>query len=224
MKLSIGLIAILLGIGLAFAVTPVGNWTVISTSAYTSTTNASVLTQGGNVTNLELSSNVSTIKWAGYWGNVSSALVLSPGAGQGNLYSWVWNASSGGEVCAVAAATGFSWASIAATTTSAVDTMWGFNASDPDSAANTLMDSSCAMTIGGVPITTVGNFTGLDTSFETCAVDDGATAAKSDYAFCVNITDNGTLFNNQTGNYELIVPTPNSMVTTETDYFWFDLR
>jgi len=40
----------------------------------------------------------------------------------------------------------------------------------------------------------------------------------------VNITTNGTLFNNQTGNYQLIMPTNNTAGTTSTDYFWLDLK
>ncbi len=223
MKLSIGLIAILLGIGLAFAITPAGNWTVLSTSYYTSTTNASVLTQGGNVTNLALSSNTTTTKWAGYWGNVTGGLLLAPSTGTYTFYTWAWNASKGGEVCSVAAATGFNWVNVAATTVGAVDTMWGFTTTDPDSATNTLGQSNCAMTIGGVTVSTVGNYSGLGT-FETCAIDDGATAAKSDFAFCVNISTNGTLFNNQTGNYQLLMPTNNTVGATETDYFWLDLK
>jgi hypothetical protein len=224
MKFNMGLIAILFGMGLAFAIAPAGNWTVLSTSYYSSATNASVLTQGGNVTNLALSSNTSTLKWAGYWGNVTGGLLLAPSSGSFSFYTWAWNASKGGEVCSVAAATGFNWAAVAATTAGVVDTTWGFTTTDPDSATNTLTQGSCAITIGGVALSTVGNFTGIGTNFETCAVDDGATTHMSDFAFCVNITTNGTLFNNQTGNYQLIMPTNNTAGTTSTDYFWLDLK
>jgi hypothetical protein len=182
-----------------------------------------VTTQGGTVTNLDLNSNTSTVKWAGFWGNITSALVLSPGAGLSSLYKWDWSPASGGEVCTVPAASGFDWANVASVTTSAIDTMWGFNVSDSDSAANTLTDSACAITIGGIPITTVGNTTGLG-GFKTCAVSDNATAAKSDFAFCTDIASAGTLFNNQTGNYELIMPTNSTVGGTETYYAWLDLH
>ncbi len=223
MKLSIGLIAILLGIGLAFAISPAGDWNVISTGRYTSATNASVTTEGGNVTNADLNSNTSTVKWAGFWGNITSALVLSPGVGQASLYSWAWAPANGGEVCSVPAASGFDWANVASVATTDIDTMWGFNVSDADSAANTLTDSACAITIGGTPVTTVGNKTGVG-GFETCAVSDSATSLKSDFAFCADIASAGTLFNNQTGNYELIMPTNNTVGGTETYYAWLDLH
>ncbi len=223
MKLSIGIILILFAIGVAFAIQPVGNWTLGPSTRYSPTAPGSnITTSGGNVTSMNISSNISTTKWAGYWGNISGQLLLSPGSGQNNFYSWTWNSSNGGVVCAVAAPYGFNWASVASVAASAVDTAWSFGAAS-DNATNTLTTSSCAMTVGGIAITgTAGNKTGAG-GFTTCAVDDGATTTKGDFAFCVNISSAGSLFNGQKGNYELMVPTNKTYGATETYSFWMDL-
>ena len=171
---------------------------------------------------MNLNSTISTTKWAGYWGNVSGALVLAPNSSSAYFYSWAWNVSNGGVVCAVAAPYGFNWPSIASVTASAIDTTWAFGAAS-DNATNTLTSSSCALTVGGISVTgTAGNKTGVG-GFTTCAVDDGATTTKGDYAFCVNISAAGSLFNGGKGNYELIVPTNKSIAATETYSFWMEL-
>ena len=79
MKPSIGILVILFAIGLAFAIQPVGNWTLGPSTQYVPNATANVTTSGGNVTSMNLSTNMSTSKWAGYWGNVSVA-----------TFSWRW--------------------------------------------------------------------------------------------------------------------------------------
>jgi len=214
---------ILLGIiliGLVFAIQPAESWTVGGTGKYTQQFHANVTTEGGNVTNVDLSSNISTEKWAGYWGNISGEVVLSPGT---NLfYTWAWTSANGGEVCAVAAQSGFSWSTVQATAAVAIDNIWGF--SGVDNAANTLNDASCNVFVAGNPIVgSTGSFTGVG-GFETCAVADGAgPVAKSDIAFCANITQNGALFNGQPGDYELLAATNETAGGFETHYFWLEL-
>ena len=222
MKLSIGIFLILFGIGLAFAIQPVGNWTIISSDHYTPNSTTNVTTVGGNVTNMDLNSTSSTTKWAGYWGNVSGSLVLAPNSSSPDLYNWAWSTSNGGVVCAVAAPYGFDWASVQTTTASSVDTVWGFGSAS-DNATNTLT-STCAIDVGGINITgTAANTTG-GTSFNTCALSDAASpSTKGDLAFCVNIAPAGTLFTGGSGNYQLIVPTNKTIGTTETYSFWMEL-
>jgi len=221
-KICIGIFIFLFGIGLAFAIQPVGNWTIISTGHFTPNATTNVTTAGGNVTNMNLSSSISTTKWAGYWGNVSGSLVLAPNSSSANFYAWAWNISNGGVVCAVAAPYGFNWAAVQNTTAPFVDTVWAFGAAS-DNATNTLVNT-CTITVGGVTVTgTAGNMTGGNT-FKTCALSDAATpTTKSDLAFCVNIASAGTLFTGGSGNYQLMVPTNKTYGATETYSFWMDL-
>lgn len=216
-------LALVMVLGLVAAITPVESWDVISSSRYAGTVQANHTTQGGNVTNIDLSSNVSTQKWAGYWGDVSGRIILSP-ATYAVFYQWAWTPANGGAVCAVPAASGFDWGTVQSVVASAIDTVWGFGTAT-DNAANTLTSSSCSVDVAGTSVTnSAGNLTGVG-GFETCAVaDDAAPAAKSDFAFCVNVTSAGNLFNGGVGNYELLVPTDDAYGATETYYFWIEMQ
>ena len=66
--------------------------------------------------------------------------------------------------------------------------------------------------------------------FETGLLNDGGTAAKADFAFCVN-TDvancssaGGCSYNNQSVNYELMVPTNEDAGQQETFFFYVELN
>lgn len=216
------LLALLLLGSLAFAIQPAESWNVISTGKYAPTGNANVTTEGGNVTNLDLAGNISTEKWAGYWGNVTGQIVLSPGSAP-LFYQWAWDSGDGGEVCAIAAASGFDWANVQATAGAAIDGIWGFSGTDTDSAASTLTES-CSVDVAGTPVAGSAGITTNGAAFQTCAVADGAApAAKSNIAFCVNITQGGTLFNTLAGDYQLLAPADETAGTTETHYFWIEL-
>ncbi|MGB9719574.1 MAG: hypothetical protein ACPL06_03200 [Candidatus Anstonellales archaeon] len=209
--------------GVLLAIQPAEQWVVGQTGKYTQVASANYTTEGGNVTNINLTGNISTEKWAGFWGNVSGRIVLAPGAGQPMFFTWAWNSTNGGEVCAIAGPSGFDWSGLQTVAASEIDTVWGFAGGDTDSAANTLM-SSCNVDVAGIPVSgSAGNFTGVG-GFETCAVADQAIpAVKTDIAFCVNITQGGNLFNGLTGDYELLAPTNETAGQYETYYFWLEL-
>ncbi|MEM2909437.1 MAG: hypothetical protein QW171_04755 [Candidatus Bilamarchaeaceae archaeon] len=221
MKSTLVFFGLLCIFGLALAIQPAETWTVGVTGKYTQVGQANVTTEGGNVTNLNLSGNISTEKWAGFWGNVSGLIVLSPGTNM--FYTWTWTSANGGEVCAVAAPSGFDWTNVQRVAASAIDTIWGFVTADTDSATYTLTES-CNVAVAGRSVSgSAGETTGGGT-FQTCAVADGvAPAAKSDIAFCVNITQGGALFNGQTGDYQLMTATNETMNSFETYYFWLEL-
>ncbi len=217
------ILALLLVGSLAFAIQPAESWNIVSTGKFAPTGNANVTTEGGNVTNLDLSGNVSTEKWAGYWGNVTGEIVLSPSAGSPLFYSWMWDSSNGGKVCAVAAASGFDWSGLQGVSAAAVDGIWNFGAATDNATAT--FNETCAIDVAGIPIaTTDGSLTGQRVDFETCVLaDQPVPAAKADLAFCVEIFQNGGLFNGFTGDYELLAPANETAGATETHYFWLEL-
>jgi len=140
------------------------------------------------------------------------------------FYTWTWDSSDGGEVCAVAAASGFDWSSVQTAAGSVVDLVWFFDPLETDSGTNTL-DDDCAIEVAGTYIpatncTTTGSGT-LDTAV---VADMGVPALKSDIAFCVNITANTALFNGVTGDYELLTATNETAGAMETHYFWLELN
>jgi hypothetical protein len=218
------LLALLFVAGLAFAIQPVENWTQVSTGKYTPVAAAAVITEGGNVTNLDLRSNVSTEKWAGFYGNVSGGIVLAQASGGSMFYTWAWTPAYGGEVCALAD-NSFDWANVASVTASAIDAAWGFLGTETDDAAATF-DENCNINIAGTAVantnaTTTGS--GADT-FQTCALSDTAVPAKGDLAFCVKIQNAGTLFNTATGDYELLTAANATAGEFENYNFWLELN
>lgn len=230
MKESVILIGILLMFGLALAIAPATSWTVGTEGKYIAGASGAVAndtTEGGNVTPLNMSINISTEKWAGYWGNISSnsKIYLSPGPSLANnvFYSWAWNTSQGGKVCATPNQAGFDWTNPSAVTTATIDSAWSFNVADSDSAANTLKSTCSNFVVNGKTVaSTVGNTTGQGADFKTCALSDGG-STKNDIAFCTTIKPNGNLFNTQTGDYELLVAANETLGATETYYFWIEL-
>jgi hypothetical protein len=59
--------------------------------------------------------------------------------------------------------------------------------------------------------------------FITCAFKTTSGPAKNQMLFCANITQNGQLFNNGTGDYEMMVPTAYGAGAYETYYFYLSL-
>ena len=214
--------ALLLLAGLAFAIQPAEDWNVGDIGRYTQVGQATFTTMGGNVTELNLSSNISTAKWAGFWGNVSGEIVLAPN-NVDMFYTWAWDSTDGGEVCAVTGPT-FSWFAVQPATGGDVDWMWFFDPDDTDSGNNTL-SSTCEAEVAGIYIPATNCTTTGSGVLETFVIADmGMPLVKSDLAFCVNITGNTALFNGQTGDYELLTPTNETAGSTETYYFWLELN
>ncbi|MEW5995971.1 MAG: hypothetical protein AB1657_00030 [Candidatus Micrarchaeota archaeon] len=189
------------------------------------TGNANYLTEGGNVTDVNLTANESTEKWAGFYGNVTGSLTLQKGTTTIPLYTWSWSMSNGGEVCA-STASNFPWASATAAVRAGIDTAWSFATGDTDSATSTFTDTSCSISINPVgALSTTGVFTKNSTNsgvWQTCAVDDGG-AGESNFAFCVNMSSTNTFAVGGTGAYQLMVPTTETAGATELYYFYAEL-
>jgi hypothetical protein len=223
-KIYLGIMALVAFMGLAFAIQPVQNWTVLSTGMYSGTPAPGYVTQGGNVTNLNIASNISTTRWAGYWGNVAGNIVLSPATDI--FYQWAWTSANGGKVCAIAAPAGFDWTQVQAAAGSDVDTVWGFGASTDNAVATLATPSS--ITIGSIAVNPTDCTNTGGSGYTTCVVGDKATGTltageKGDLAFCTAIDSTGTPFNGGAADYELLAPTNQTISQTETHYFWLEL-
>jgi len=186
----------------------------------------SIITEGGNVSNVTVETNESTQKWAGSYGNVNATLILAENATSVYMYNWTWNASSGGEVC-VTQNTSPNWATIAPTTAAAIDTIWGFTPTDGDSAANTYTNSFATFTLSGVTITTAGTNHMGSSSFQSGAMNltSGSVTQESEVAFCTNMSSTGTNYRNLPVNYEVIYATTaaSGPGPIETYYFFVEL-
>ena len=190
-------------------------------------TAGSDVTEGGNITNVDVNETLLTDQWAEYWGLLYGAIVLDDDGAGDAVYIWAWNDTVPGDVCVSTDST-FAWASAVAATAANIDTDFTLSGTSIDSAANTFTGPSCALDFieADVPATISANLTAYgSSSFQPCAISDGGTGSKDNYAFCVPTQDDSTGLNyaGTAANYELIVPTtPGS--GTETYYFYAELE
>ncbi len=215
MKMIHLLLAAVLLMGVTFAIDN-ADVTVVSEGRYTNSpaTPGSDTTEAGNVTAVNITANVSTGKWAGYYGNVTGSIVLSESDFASRMYSWSWSSATGGEVC-VSTDNTPTWSALADTTAATVDTVWSFDASDTDSATNTYSGTtawSIAGTSGNAPSVTLVN-----PNIATYVIADAAApASTNDLLFCSNIDTTD-------GNYGIMAPAATGGSTT-TYYFYVELE
>ena len=201
-----------------FAISEAATATVVEEGRYTySGTPVLDLTEGGNVTGVNLEGNDSTDKWAGYFGNVSGWLVLGLSESQ-IMYNWSWSASGGGEVCA-SQNIAFDWSSLADYTSAlTMNGVFGWGAAS-DNATGTLTESG-TLTIEGTAYTS--NASTDNQGFQTVVLNEGAEALEDDYAFCVDIATTGTSgVTGANADYQLMVGTTPG--ADETYYFYLEL-
>lgn len=218
------LLALALGSGLVFAIsgaTP----TLISQTRWSGNAAASLTTQGGNISIVNVSGTELTTKWAEYSGNVSGTIVLS-NDGTHNVYSWTWNpTTAAGAICVSPGAT-YNFNSATTSTAGALDTAWAFTPTDADSATNTYT-STCTLNFAQSTVTSTSAAVLQGTStFKSCAINDGLGTAKADYGFCTNLqpTSSGKNYLGSSVNYEVMVPTPQFASSAQTYYFYMELN
>ena len=212
--------------GTAFAAMAGASATAGTTGKYNiSGVAGNVITEGGNVTNVTLSANSSTEKWAGFYGNVTGNLLLQKGTVGNALYIWTWTPTAGGTVC-VSTASAYTWGALIAAVAANIDTAWIFTGTDADSAASTLVDSCSLYVNPQGAVSGIGNFTynnaGTPT-WETCAVTDNVSVGQDNTAFCVNLTTGSTAAAGPLSNYQVMAPTPDTAASTEQYYFYVEL-
>lgn len=207
--------------GTAFAI---GNATgsEISQSGWTNTNQSavSITTEGGNVSNVDLSTNTSTARWAGAYGNITGNLVLGESGETSFMYTWTVSSADLGEVC-VSQDSAPTWANFAATTRAEVDTVFGFTAGD-DQAADFFTDASVTLEVGGLSAIDTTGATTLGSWEFGAAEFTGSPAAETDFAFCANISQQATDYKGHAVDFELMFPTTTG--TTDTYYFYLELE
>lgn len=178
--------------------------------------------RGGNITNLELSGDVLTSKWQGYYGNVSGTITLRDAVGN-YMINWSWSEVSGEVLATTNSSPNWSATLVAANNTS-IDTAWHFNASDIDSAANTFTNATEEVTISGDTATTAQartyNSTGTKAWNTTVVGGLNTTGYKDHYLFAGIIVADGNSYNNRTIDFQMIVPTEEDQ---DTYYFYMEL-
>jgi hypothetical protein len=204
--------------------------TEVTNTRWAGNASGSLTTEGGNITNADISGTTLTDRWAAFWGTISGTINLTDGTY--NVYTWAWTPANGGIVClSTNSSTSFeSVTAGGAPAVAAVDTRFQLGPSTvADTAAKTFTTTSCTLPFSDGNITSAANVTDV-AGWDTCLVTDGATAAETDFAFCQVIKNSGSSFTGASANYEVMVPTtPGGTTTpgtedTETYFFYMQLN
>jgi len=199
---------VLFGAGLVTAISGATVGTEVEVARWTGLTAGSVGTEGGNISGVNVTGATLTDRWAAYFGDVTGNIRLTDSAGTNNVYAWTWTAANGGEVCLSTDAS-FAFASAVAADGTDIDTAMAWGAS-ADDGVTTYTGDDGSITFNGVTAITTADKVVLDgSSFTDVVVSDGA-----DLAYCTNINSAGTNYNGAAANYEIMVPTALTGVTT----------
>jgi len=208
--------AMLFGAGIVLAISGASP-SAATQSRWSGNTSGNVTTEGGNITQVTISAATLTDRWAAFWGNVSGTIVL--GNTTKSVYNWSVTTPGSGKIC-VSTGSALAFTSLSAATATGINTAFGLG-SAADNATNTFVNQTCNVTIVQGSITNTANTTTTG-GFNTCAITSGGTA-KDNYAFCTALNSTGQNYVGQTVQYQLIVPTNNSVNATETYFFYLEL-
>lgn len=158
----------------------------------------------GNVTEVALDSNVSTIRWAGLVGNVSGNIVLGD-SNENVLYEWV----SSGLMVYASELSSPDWSNLADANTAAVTTDYAHlaNANEVDNYTETF--NNAAEDIGSLIFNLTSDYawTYDDTetqTWKTYSLTDGT--GGTDIVFAGRVSEDGTDFRGNTVDFQMIVP------------------
>lgn len=208
--------ALIMSLGALFVIADQDAQTDVgATGQYTVTSAEATLAEGGNVTEVNVTSTGSTDKWQGFYGNVSGNLALGDGATV--FFNW-----TGASFSAIFASPGSTvdWGSVSgiagAPAMNGKDTDYGFTNTDSDSITNTFGGASCtagtylAAADGATPYnsTTAG-------IWETCIGEDSG-GALDDTVFGTNIAS-GDSFAGTEVDYQLLVP----VIAANDNYYFY---
>ena len=172
----------------------------------TSTTSTTVNIDGGNVTYVDVNSDVVTSRWAGFFGNVSGSLFLSD-ASANNFYQWTIGSMTGAVVYA-ASGTVSDWAegsSIVPLTNANAPSY--VNGSYTDNFTQTFAASeaftSSTYNIAGTPYATTYNSSGVAGNLKTYAL---YSNTDSETIWAGKVVDDADGFDGTTVDYQILLP------------------
>ncbi len=225
--ISLSLLTLL---SLSFAL-PVGANVTAGTSVTLGTTTAGTADAwGGNVTQVNLTINSSTLHWQGFYGSVTGSLRLASGneSNVSTLKLWTVSTLRGQIYASRASNIDFTALNSTAVTLAAVDSAFSFLSGANDAAAHTGADSlNPAFSIGqyavganSEPLIMTLNSTGQST-WQQVVLNDGNTSDSSRYVFVGLINSSGVAYNGQSANFQIIVPENSVGDATPTTYYFY---
>lgn len=198
--------------GSVFAIDVAGSATTVGSSGrLTETTAGSATAVGGNVTSVNVDTNMSTLKWQGFYGTVDGNVSL--GVDDDIFYGF---GAATFDTIYVTTNNALDWSNLRASTAAAIDTAWSFSDADHvDQAVDVFVGTDSFGGIASVPSADIG-------SFKMGLLDDGGGSAKANMAFAGQIQNPAVAgFDGSNYNYQVMVPVNGA--STETYYFYVSL-
>ena len=214
------LLAFCLVIGIAYADginDPAGaTLSEISEGNFIESSSGDDVAQGGNVTEMDLTSNTSTNRWHGYVGNVTASLQL--GTDNGVLHDF--GSADVDSVLATTESGTAAWSTLKIFQVNNIDSSWGFT-NGADQVADVFSDGT-NQTVEG--ITEVAYHIFDDGAFNMSVLSFSGTGdQKNDIVFLASVVSVGGVgFDGGVYEYELMVPTTTQ--GTDTYYFYMSLN
>ena len=206
----------------------------VSKSTMTTAATGTDAAEGGYITGINLTSEQSTAKWQGYFGNITGSIVLADGNGV-KMYDWGEVGTVSGEVFATTSGSAPAWASANSVTiaerdnaTTGINFLWGWTdtADDADATFNTTGSVTVAglAEISGTVATTTGAILPAASNWQTLVITDVTTiATKDDYIFVGPINDTTTGYRGSPVDYQIIVPEDIETDSQNTYYFYVEI-
>lgn len=202
-KIIILMLAIIvLSLSMVAAAPSGGNVTVGASTGGTSTTSTTVSINGGNVTSVDVNSDVVTSRWAGFFGDVSGSLFLADSSAN-NFYQWTIGSMTGAVVYATNASV-TNWATLTPLTNA--DAPGYVNGVYSDNFTQTFADTesfvSGSYDIASTPYATTYNSSGVAGDLKTYAL--YADAATTVWAG--KVVDDTDGFDGSAVDYQILLP------------------
>ena len=235
MKLSSilsGLIAMLMLSAAASAVA-VGNATnttsVTQATSAASGTTASDPIIGGYIYNLTITTSTVSGKWAGLTGNLTSPLLKLYTGSNSTFKTWSLGLTGNSLIIATTNSSP-TWGSLGVGSANDIDTAWGYNTNDPDSANKTFNETAGGVYIGGTGkasaiAKTLNGSSQLQ--FITNLVELGTVAGssagnRSFLVFAGNYSTTTSAYDNSNKTFQMIIPDNNDNgASTGTTYYFY---
>ncbi len=155
--------------------------------------------ESGNITEANLTTEMSTYRWTGLFGTASGDIVLGDAA-DNVLFDW----TAVGRTVFASTAASVAWASLAAASAADIETAFPFTNTGSDNATGTFAGTAALNTglfnIAGAARALTYDNTGTPT-WETLALDDAGTIV-----FAGPVQSSGTAYSGDTVDYQMILP------------------
>jgi len=184
---------------------------------------------GGNITQVNLTINSSTLHWQGFFGSITASLRLASGA-EGSVNTMkVWPVSTVAGQVYVSQSNNINFSALntTATTLSNVDSAFTFLSSASDSAINTGTNSAnpafnistFRVSANTRPLITTLNSSGSSV-WRQVVMKHGASNTPSNFVFVGLINSSGVAYDGNPAHYQVIVP-ENSVGDTASSTYYF---